>query len=106
MGVRSVAQIVRVAGSTHSPPGAVSPEDRTGEAGSGLPGAGRPSVSILRIFPASGPAPAPVATSSDPSGSTASAPPGPRGIPVSTGFGGSPGASRSTCTSEAVPARA
>ena len=67
--------------SVHTPPGARSPELKIGEAGSGLPRAGRPRVSMRSSLPASDPAadpspPAfPVATSSEPSTSTPSAPP-------------------------------
>ena len=95
-----------------TPPGASSPELYTGVFGSGLSGAGRPSVSIRSNLPASdaasdGSPAAPVATSSAFLPSVASAPPlsrEPRGMPVSTGFGSSPGASRTTRLSVGVVA--
>ena len=98
--------------SVQTPPGARRPELKIGDAGSGLSEAGRPSVSIRSSFPASDPASAvspaePVAISSALRRSVASAPPlsrGPRGIPVRTGFGSSPGARRSTRLSSAVVA--
>ena len=97
---RSVTQVIRESLSVHTPLGARSPELNTGDAGSGLPWAGRPRVSTRSSLPASDPGAAPsppaspVATSSEPSTSTPSAPPlsvEPRGIPTSTGSGGSPG---------------
>ena len=98
--------------SAQTPPGARRPELKIGDAGSGLSAAGRPSVSIRRSFPASDPVsggrPAePVATSNALRPSVASAPPlsrAPRGMPVRTGLGSSPGARRSTRLSSAVVA--
>ena len=89
----------------HTPPGARRPELKIGDAGFGL-SAGGPAERVdpqqlagqRRRRPAAAP-PTPVATSSALRPSVASAPPlsrPPRGIPVSTGFGSSPGARRST----------
>src|SRR4051794_40939889 len=108
--VRSVTQVMVLDLSVQMPPGACRPELSTGEAGSGLPAAGLPRVLIRSTLPASERGSAarpasPVATSSDPSTSTPSAPPlsvAPRGIPVSTGLAGSPLAIRTTRLSLAV----
>ena len=109
--VRSGTQASAVLSSTHSPAGLFTPVLSTGERGSGLAVPARPSVSMRSTFPASEPGSAlsspasPVATSSNPSASTPNAPAlcvTPRGIPTSTGFGGSPAASFTTRLSVGV----
>ena len=110
-----MTQLTPVAASAQTSPGACRPLPTTGDAGSGVPGAGRPNGSMRSSLPASevGEAaaarspPSPVATSRVPSGSTPTAPllpDAPRGMPPSTVLGTSPGAIRRTALPPGVVA--